>query len=104
MSDLSHVPLARSEASETDGVLGDEPVRSRWVETCADLVAGVAKSWIWVGWATQDIKLRYRGSMLGPFWLTISTVVMIMSMGLIYAKIFHTDISSYFPFLTVGLI
>ena len=35
--------------------------------------------------AFQDIKLRYRGSVLGPFWLTISTVVMVASMGVIYS-------------------
>ena len=27
-----------------------------------------------------DIKLRYRGSMLGPFWLTLSTAVMVAAM------------------------
>ena len=39
---------------------------------------GAAKSWIWTALAFQDIKLRYRGSVLGPFWLTPSTVIMLM--------------------------
>jgi ABC-type polysaccharide/polyol phosphate export permease len=69
-----------------------------------DLVAGLGKSWLWMELAHQDIKLRYRGSMLGPFWLTISTAVMISSMGFLYAKLFHTDVATYLPFLTAGII
>ena len=54
--------------------------------------------------AFQDIKLRYRGSVLGPFWLTISTVVMVASMGAIYSTLFNisaTDLSAVFA---IGLI
>ena len=59
---------------------------------------------MWSALAVQDIKLRYRGSMLGPFWLTISTLVMVVAMGVIYAQLFHQEPSTYLPFLTVGLI
>jgi len=50
-----------------------------------------------------DIKLRYRGSLLGPFWLTLSTAVMIGSIGFIYSYLFHTDMTTYLPFLTFSL-
>lgn len=49
-----------------------------------------------------DIRLRYRGSMLGPFWLTLSTGVMVGSMGVIYATLFHMDLHQYLPFLAVS--
>ncbi len=52
----------------------------------------------------MDIRLRYRGSMLGPFWLTLSTAVMIGSLGFLYARLFHTDIHTYLPFLTLSLV
>jgi len=54
--------------------------------------------------ALADIRLRYRGSMLGPFWLTLSTAIMIGSMAFLYAGLFHTDIHTYLPYLTVSLI
>ena len=53
--------------------------RTRWA--VAD-VAGGLRLWrlAWaLGWL--DIRLRYRGSMLGPFWLTISTGVMVAASG-----------------------
>lgn len=51
-----------------------------------------------------DIKLRYRGSLLGPFWLTLSTAVMVGSIGFLYSRLFHQEISNYLPFLTISLV
>jgi lipopolysaccharide transport system permease protein len=55
-----------------------------------------------LGWL--DIKLRYRGSALGPFWLTLSSAVMVGSMGLIYGTLFGTVLREYLPFLALSLI
>jgi homopolymeric O-antigen transport system permease protein len=83
----------------------DLPKRtSRAAAAWADLVEGMSKSWMWSAMATQDIRMRYRGSMLGPFWLTISMVIMIAAMGLIYSRLFNMEITRYLPFLTVGLV
>ena len=69
-----------------------------------DLVEGVGKSWLWTTLAQQDVKLRYRGSILGPFWQTLTTAVMIGGMGLIYSKLFNNHLHDYLPMLSVGLI
>jgi lipopolysaccharide transport system permease protein len=50
-----------------------------------------------------DIRLRYRGSVLGPLWLTLSTAVMVASLGFLYAFLFHTPIRNYLPFLALSL-
>jgi lipopolysaccharide transport system permease protein len=57
-------------------------------------------------WALSllDIRLRYRGSILGPFWLTLSTGVMVGALGFLYAGLFRQDIQSYLPYLSVSLI
>lgn len=54
--------------------------------------------------AWLDIKLRYRGSLLGPFWLTLSTAIMVAAMGGIYATLFHMDLRQYLPFLALSLV
>ena len=54
--------------------------------------------------AWLDIRLRYRGSMLGPFWLTLSTTAMVASMGVIYAILFHMGLRDYLPFLALSLV
>lgn len=52
--------------------------------------------------AWLDIRLRYRGSMLGPFWLTISTGVMVASLGFLYSALFKMSLREYLPFLAVS--
>jgi lipopolysaccharide transport system permease protein len=52
--------------------------------------------------ALLDIRLRYRGSVLGPFWLTLSTAVMVGAMGVIYGTLFRLDLREYLPFLAVS--
>lgn len=51
-----------------------------------------------------DIRLRYRGSVLGPFWLTLSTAIMVAAIGFLYTILFHQRIDKYLPFLTVSLV
>ena len=54
--------------------------------------------------AWLDIRLRYRGSMLGPFWLTISTGAMVAAMGVLYAVLFRLQLRDYIPFLALSLV
>lgn len=54
--------------------------------------------------ARTDITHRYRGSVLGPLWVTISTAVMLISLGFLYAKLFQIDVTIYLPWLAVSLI
>src|SRR5205823_922968 len=77
---------------------------SRLVLAWRDLTEGWRKRWMWGALALQDIKMRYRGSMLGPFWLTISTLIMVVAMGVIYPHLFHMDAAAYIPYLALGLI
>ena len=77
---------------------------SRFSEAVSDLTAGLARSWIWSRLAYQDIKLRYRGSVLGPFWVTLTNLIMIATMGAIYAQLFHIDPASYVPYIMVGIL
>ena len=55
-----------------------------------------------LGWL--DIRLRYRGSLLGPFWLTLSTAIMVTSLGWLYAALFKMDIREYLPFIAISLV
>jgi len=58
--------------------------------------------WLHLGW--QDIKQKYRRSVLGPFWVTIATGAMAVSLGMLYSLILDQDLTYFLPYLTVGLI
>jgi lipopolysaccharide transport system permease protein len=53
-----------------------------------------------LGWL--DIRLRYRGSMLGPLWLTLSTAVMVAALGVLYSALFNMNLAEYLPYLALS--
>jgi len=69
-----------------------------------DLVLGLKRWRLAWALARTDITHRYRGSVLGPLWMTISTAVMLVALGFLYAKLFQIDVSVYLPWLAVSLI
>ena len=89
---------------EADEITASPARSDRILSAAADLLDGLSRSWLWMTLAHQDLKLRYRGSILGPFWQTITTAVMIGAMGFIYAKLFNTPLEDYLPLLTAGLV
>ena len=78
--------------------------RSNLQLAISDILIGISSIHIWpvLGW--QEVMQRYRRSVLGPFWLTISTAIMVGVMGPLYAKLFNQDIATYFAYLAVNLV
>ena len=70
----------------------------------ADLVDGFGRRELWLHLGWQDIKQRYRRSVLGPFWITIGTATTAVAMGGLYSKLFHLDLAVHLPYVTLGLI
>ncbi|AKE40320.1 ABC transporter permease [Corynebacterium kutscheri] len=69
-----------------------------------DLVRGFTQHELWLQLGWQDIKQRYRRSVLGPLWITIATGVMAVALGLLYSVLFKIDVATFLPHVTVGLI
>lgn len=69
-----------------------------------DIYVGMRSVHVWVTLGWHDIRQRYRRSVLGPFWFTLSTFIMIGVLGLLYSKLLNQDIRNYLPYLGVGLV
>ncbi|MBI3420066.1 MAG: ABC transporter permease [Proteobacteria bacterium] len=72
-------------------------------KAASDLWRGLRRAPLWLALAWQDIKLRYRGSVLGPFWLSISMAVTVVVLGFVYSDLFHHPLNEYLPYLVTGL-
>jgi ABC-2 type transport system permease protein len=78
---------------------------SPWAKGIRDLWRGwrdYRELWLAIGW--YDIRKRYRRSVLGPFWITISLGAFIVGLSLIYLPLVGADASSYLPYLAFGFI
>jgi ABC-type polysaccharide/polyol phosphate export permease len=79
-------------------------VRPYYTVAWNDIVDGMRQWPIWgrLGW--QEVKRRYRRTVLGPFWATLSLGMFLGGMTFIWAPLFKTSVTSYLPFLTAGLV
>ena len=60
------------------------------------------RTWFLLG--NQDIYLRYKRSIIGPFWLSISLAAMCGGMALLYSQIFDISYEDYLPWLATSLL
>jgi ABC-type polysaccharide/polyol phosphate export permease len=73
--------------------------------TIHDELKAIFIDWpIWFMLGTQDIKLRYRCSSIGPLWISINMAITVCCMGFLYGHLFKINIGEYFPYLTSGII
>jgi ABC-2 type transport system permease protein len=81
-----------------------DPGPRSWRRAFADLGQGWRQCPLWgyLGW--QDIKQRYRRSVLGPLWISISMGVIATAMGILYGALFGEDIATFLPYVATGLL
>jgi ABC-type polysaccharide/polyol phosphate export permease len=77
-----------------------ETKNSVWREVCR--AAGLWPIWLRIG--LQDIRLKYRRSVIGIGWVFLNLFIMIFAVGLIYSNLFGQNLRDFLPFLTIGLI
>jgi ABC-type polysaccharide/polyol phosphate export permease len=82
-------------AQQTGGWRSDRGLR--------DLAEIVSRSRTWRVLAFTDIRSRYRRTMLGPFWITLTAASMVLAIGLIYGQLLGQSIAGYLPYLSTGL-
>lgn len=77
---------------------------SRHRRALDDFMAGLRYWPLWgrLGW--QDIKLHYRRSILGPFWLTLTLAILVTVLGFLYSLLMNVPLERYMPHLALGFI
>jgi homopolymeric O-antigen transport system permease protein len=94
---------------------GDSPVdfvaisnpslKSRIAHTISQEILAGFRAWpVWVLMGWDDIRQRYRRSVIGPFWITLSMGFFILVLGVIYSRLFHVKLEDFLPYLTVGFV
>jgi lipopolysaccharide transport system permease protein len=63
----------------------------------SDLRDGFGHWRLAVAFAWGDIKHRYRGSVLGPFWVTLTTVAIIVALGFYNLRRRHSALGGKSP-------
>jgi len=77
---------------------------SAWTSARRDLTDGWRQRELWAHLGWQDIRQRYRRSVLGPIWITISMAVTAVGLGVLYAGLFDNPLDIQLPHILVGFI
>lgn len=63
------------------------------------------KGWhVWALLGVSDIRLRYKRSRFGQFWITLSMGFFVAGIGAVYGGLFHQSLHDYIPYLAVNMI
>jgi lipopolysaccharide transport system permease protein len=80
------------------------PAASTVAGPFADWLAGTRQVDLWGTLAWYDTLLRYRRSLLGPLWITLSMGLLLLGMGPLYAVLFGVPLQRFYPHLALGVI
>jgi lipopolysaccharide transport system permease protein len=72
---------------------------ARW-----DLYEGIKQWGLWGRLSTNEIKRRYRRTLLGPSWVTLSLLIFSSALSIVWAGLWNQEVKTYLPFLLAGMI
>jgi lipopolysaccharide transport system permease protein len=58
---------------------------------------------VWTHLGFQDIKNRYKRSLIGPLWIVISMALFVVGLGILFGRIFNQPQGTFIVFLTLGM-
>ena len=97
--------MSASSMPRPEHILSVDAANPRHTERAlADLRDGLSQWRLALALARLDLRNRYRGSVLGPLWMSLSTLIMLIGLGLLYGALFKFKLSNYLPHLAVSLI
>lgn len=69
-----------------------------------DLVEGLR---LWEMWARQswnEVRRRYKRTVLGPMWVTVSLIIFAVVLSFVWAGLWNQKVADFLPFLLSGLL
>ena len=77
---------------------------AHYAEAFDDIVNGLRLYDMWGRIGYAEIKRRYRRTVIGPFWSSLSLAIFVVILGITWAQLWKIDPKEYLPFLSAGMI
>jgi len=69
-----------------------------------DIKTAISRPRLLLNLVQTSFFARYQGTILGGFWITATTFMMVSGLGLLYSRILGDSLSEYFPYVAIGII
>lgn len=75
-----------------------------FIDRMSDIFGALGLWRLWSFWGWLDVRQRYRRTLLGPLWITVTMAMCILATGFVYSYLFEQNIKEYLPYVAVGFI
>ncbi|ENO3939848.1 ABC transporter permease [Aeromonas veronii] len=79
-------------------------IRNKIANGFLDIIDGANKLSMAIYFAWGDTRARYRRSLLGPFWMVLTSAISVAGLGFLWSLIFKEPPEKIVPSLTIGLV
>lgn len=80
------------------------PSIQRFRQAARDLIGGLREWNLWYVLGLAEMRQRYRRSVLGPFWITITVAIQAFTMGYLLSYLFNTEVNRQVPYICISLV
>jgi ABC-type polysaccharide/polyol phosphate export permease len=82
----------------------DAGPRAQFAAALNDIREGLRRWRNWSYLAVENVKNRYRRTVLGPWWLTLQMAVYIVGISVVFGHLLHASLRSFLPYVALGMI
>lgn len=69
-----------------------------------DFISGLKNIGLWHYLALTDIRRRYKRTVIGPFWTSLSLGIFVLCMGVLLSGLWGTDPKTFLPYFCSGYV
>ncbi len=67
-----------------------------------DFLDALVRFPVWRSLGVLEVRQKYQRSVIGPWWVSISMLVFIVVLGVVYSRVFSIKFSEYMPYFSSG--
>ncbi len=82
----------------------DADLRAQFQAATSDIREGLRRWRSWMYLAVENMKNRYRRTVLGPWWLTVQMGVFVTGISIVFAHVQQQNLREFIPYVGVGYI
>ena len=95
---------ARSPNSWTGYAPLDADAGVQFQAAVSDIQEGLRRRRSWAYLAVENVKNRYRRTVLGPWWLTLQMLIFVTGISIVFGQLLHTGLREFLPYVAIGYI
>jgi homopolymeric O-antigen transport system permease protein len=77
---------------------------SLWEHAIVDVVEGVVLYRVWWNYAVYDTIAKYRRTFLGPFWNSLTVILIVAILSVLWSQIFGVPVLEFLPRISIGYV